>query len=411
MIRTIALFLVIFATTFFLSSCEKTDEKINPIGEPGEIGNIPEFNQLFAWDLFPILVEEEQGENVLISPWSIQTALNMALNAADERTLEQMLAVLHCPQCPVSEINHNQSELRVWLEEKSGHPRLSSTNAFFYDDQRLLVKEEFLAELEKYYNGSSRIYPFAQSETVDKINNWVKDNTNGKIDGIIERITNEDIAFLINALHFKADWLKGFDPNMTRAENFFPSEGSAIQTDFLNADGEYLNATVGDFAMVDLPFRDSTYSLSLIKHNRPGVAPADWVRELNMTVVNQLYDQLEFNRILLSFPKLKLSFETDLPKALKQLGMTDAFEPQLANFKPLGQPLTGPNVYINQIRHKSILEVDEKGAEGAAVTSIGFGVTSLPPSFVYDQPFVLILRHNRSNTYIFQGLVEEPIAD
>ncbi|TVQ48872.1 MAG: serpin family protein [Saprospirales bacterium] len=411
MIRKTALLILFLTTTFFITSCEKNNDKTNPIGEPGEIGNIPEFNQLFAWDLFPLLVEDEQGENVLISPWSIQTALNMALNAADERTLEQMLAVLHCPKCPVNEINHQQSELRIWLEEKSGHPRLTSANALFYDDQRLLVKEDFLAELKNHYNGASRVYPFAQAGTVDKINNWVKDNTNGKIDGIIERITNEDIAFLINALHFKADWLKGFDHNMTRVENFFPSEGSSIQRYFLNADGEYLNATVGDFAMVDLPFRDSTYSLSLIKHNRPGVVPVDWVRELNMTLVNQLYEKLESNRILLSFPKLKLSFETDLPEALKQLGMTDAFEPQMANFKPLGQPLTGPNVYINQIRHKAVLEVDEKGAEGAAVTSIGFGVTSLPPSFIYDQPFVLILRHNRSNTYIFQGLVEEPVVD
>jgi serine protease inhibitor len=405
--RLANILIFVFTTLLLLSSCEKTDDK-RPIGEPGEIGNISEMNQLFAWDLFPLLVEEERGENVLISPWSIQTALNMALNAADDKTLEQILGILHCPACPVDEINHHQSEMRIWLEEKSGHPRLTSANGFFYDNQRLLAKEEFLAKIQTHYQAESRTYPFAQEETVDKINQWVKQKTNGKIDGIVEEITDDDIAFLINALHFKADWLKGFDPNMTRKDNFFPTDGHSIQVDFLNADGEYLNSIHGDFSMVDLPFRDSTFSISLISHNRPGVHPADWVKQLNLATVNQLYDRLESNRILLSFPKLKLSFDTELPKVLKKMGMVDAFEPQIANFKPLGQPLIGPNVYISQLRHKAILEVDEKGAEGAAVTSIGFSVTSLPPSFVFDQPFVLLLRHNRSNTYIFQALVENP---
>lgn len=409
MLRNSFLFFTLFASTLLFISCEKNNDKTNPIGEPGEIGNIPEMNQLFAWDLFPLLVEEERGENVLISPWSIQTALNMAMNAADEKTLEQMLAVLHCSDCPVDKINHHQAEMTIWLEEQSGHPRLTSANGFFYDNQRLLAKEEFLNQLKNHFKAESRKYPFSQLETVDKINQWVKQNTHGKIDGIIEEITNDDIAFLINAIHFKADWLKAFEPSMTRKDNFFSSKGGSKEVDFLNADGEFLHTIYNDFSMVDLPFRDSTYSLSLISYNRPGVHPADWVRELNIATVNQLYGQIKSDRIFLSFPKLKLSFDTDLPNVLKQLGMTDAFDAQLANFKPLGQPLTGPNVYINQIRHKAVLEVDEKGAEGAAVTSIGFTITSLPPSFVFDQPFVVILRHNRSNTYVFQALVENPV--
>jgi serine protease inhibitor len=52
--------------------------------------------------------------------------------------------------------------------------------------------------------------------------------------------------------------------------------------------------------------------------------------------------------------------------------------------------------------------MDEKGVEGAAVTSIGFGVNSIPPTFMFNQPFVLVLRHVATNTLVFMGYIADP---
>nr|MBS0036883.1 serpin family protein [Saprospiraceae bacterium] len=403
LIAIISFFLVAF------SSCEKSSDIVdNPIGQPGEVGNTAEMNQQFGWDLFKELVRENPEENVLYSPWSVQTAMNMALNAAGGNTLDEMLEVLHCSQCPVEEINAAQAEMRKWLEEKSGHPSITSANAFFYDDARIYVKEDFLTSLKKHYNATDRIYQFGDPATLDKINNWVMQNTNDKIEKILEKIEDEDLAFLINALHFKADWSNGFDENATHDANFALSDRTTVRVPFMNADRNFNHVRQNGLSMVDIPFRDSTFSLSLILSDDHPSDAMDWIDQLDMTTVNALYDNLDYGRIMLSFPRLDLEFDTDLPDAMKKLGMVDAFSEFQANFEPLGHALIGPVIYINQMKHKAVLKVDEKGAEGAAVTSIGFGTTSLPPQFTYNKPFVLILRHVPSNTYLFQGLVENP---
>jgi serpin B len=70
--------------------------------------------------------------------------------------------------------------------------------------------------------------------------------------------------------------------------------------------------------------------------------------------------------------------------------------------------LIGPDIYISSIFHKAVLDVDEKGAEGAAVTAITFSTTSLPPVFTFNRPYVILLRHIPTNTLLFAGSVKKP---
>lgn len=394
-----------------LGACEKD----NDIGDDppsdvntGDVDPIAAGNQDLSWDLFAEILAENPDENVLISSWSIQTALNMALNGADGNTLDEMLAVLHHNGHSVEEINKMQRDLNIIMREKSGHPELTFANSFFYDDQRLSVKEGFTTSLEDSYNALIATADFNNEEaSLNKINGWVKDQTKGKIDQIVDEINEYDLAFLINALYFKSDWSKGFDPDLTRDHSFQLSDGRTVEAPFMTADRNFNFSENQDYQMVDIPFRDSTFSLSLIQ--KRGSGAKDWAQNLNRGIAAGLYDQLGYSRAMVSFPKFELEFETDLPEVLKKLGMMDAFSEFEANFDRLGQALIGPVIYINQMKHKAVLEIDEKGAEGAAVTSIGFGTTSAPPSFVFDQPFVVVLRHIPTNTQLFTGMIENPV--
>ncbi len=92
---------------------------------------------------------------------------------------------------------------------------------------------------------------------------------------------------------------------------------------------------------------------------------------------------------------------------MQMLGVKDAFSDSAADFSGMGT--SAGRIVISQVKHKAVLEVDEKGAEGAAVTSVGFGVTSVPPQFTYNKPFVLALRHIATNTLVFVGYVAEPV--
>ena len=114
-------------------------------------------------------------------------------------------------------------------------------------------------------------------------------------------------------------------------------------------------------------------------------------------------------RVLIALPKFEINYKITLNDALKALGMEIAFDPSMANFSKIGSfAERGP--YISRVEHKTFLKIDEKGAEGAAVTAVGIGVTSAPPPINFNRPFMIQLVHKPSNTQIFSGIIQNPMA-
>lgn len=387
--------------------CDKADDTIKPVPDPTDgTMELAEMNQALGWELFQNEQQAQPGENVLVSPFSVQTALLMAQNGAQGSTQAQILDAMGGTTFSAEALNEAYGDLEDILEQ-SGHPQVTVANGFFYDDSRIDMENAFLSTLNESYDASAQILDFREATaSVDAINNWVEQQTNGKIKDLLEQITDDDLAFLINALHFKADWATGFSEDATYPAAFTNAAGNEVEVEYVNADRDFTTATHDGLQMVDLPFRDSTFSLSLI---RPETTEAGWPGTFTTARWLSLYDQTTYGRAMVFFPKLELSYKNDLLASLKQMGMTDAFIPGMADFSAMGQPLTGPTIYISQIAHNAVLEIDEKGAEGAAATSIGFSTTSAPPMFRFDQPFVLVLRHIPTNTMLFVGYVADPM--
>ena len=397
---------LLFASLFFACTKNAGEQPSDPV-LPGAVEKTAEMNQTLGWKLFAQEQINKPGENILISPFSIQTALYMAANGARGNTLDEILALMAGQNCTVADLNSLQQDLTALLTEQSGHPSVTVANSYFYDKNRITVKTPFLNALSGHYACSAQHQDFdAEQTALDAINGWVKAKTNGKIDKILDEITAYDVAFLINALHFKADWATGFAPNLTTTQLFTKADGTTIPVEFVNADRNYTFAQTAALDLVDIPFRDSTFSLSFIKPTAGNTDP-DWSLNINPETWNALYDQVQNQRAIVHFPKLKLEYDNDLIKSLRELGVHDAFSDSAADFTDMGSSTAG-NIFIKQIKHKAVLEVDERGAEGAAVTSIGFGFNSLPPVFLFNSPFVLVLRHIPTNTMLFTGLVTDP---
>ncbi|MBK9338639.1 MAG: serpin family protein [Lewinellaceae bacterium] len=396
-----------FALLLAFTSCKKESEPIKKDPVPvDKVEQLAGMNQTLGWNLFKQEQLAKPGENVLISPFSIQTALTMATNGAKNNTLAEMLDAMGCTNCSVADLNLLHRDLTTLLTEQSGHPTVTVANHYFYDDKRISVKTPFLDVLSAHYAcGADNINFSAEQAALDQINSWVKTSTKGKIDKILERITVYDVAFLINALHFKADWATGFSPDLTAKQPFTKADGTTVQADFVQADRDFTVAQSGQHKLVDVPFRDSTFSISFIQPTTANTA-TDWHLNITADTWKSLYAGAQYTRAMVYFPKLKLAYDNDLIQSLKNLGVQAAFSDRDADFTAMGT--AAQNIFINQIRHKAVLEVDEKGAEGAAVTSIGFGITSAPPEFRYNRPFVLVLRHIPTNTMLFVGYVADP---
>jgi serine protease inhibitor len=396
--------LPLFLLLFLLIGCNKTEKDIS-INPPVNIDKITDFTATmndFAWNLLATEMETKPNENVLLSPYSVHTALSMALNGAEGMTKQEMLKVLHCNGCDEKIINRYHQELLQKLSHESGHPELNVANAFFYDSNRVTVKESFREVLEMMYECGFIDEDFDNEENAKMvINDWVKNQTKGKIDGIVESISQEHIAFLINTLHFKADWSKPFDEESTQQKNFIQADGESVMIDFIFGIRSLYAAESGAEFMVDLPFQDSTYSLSLIGSSN---SPA-FTRGFSADQYREMLGKLTYQDRTVSFPTMKLEYKNTLMESLVRMGMPTAFDPDKANFESLGA--AAQNIYVNDIMHKTILEVDEKGAEGAAVTSIEFGISELPLFTEFNRSFLLVLRHIPTEAIVFLGVVNE----
>lgn len=400
---TIRLFSFLFVLASITACNKETSPNGNPVS-PATVAKTAEMNQALAWKIFNAEQKNRPDENILISPFSIQTALFMATNGAKGNTQNEILALMAADGESPEALNPAMKDLTILLAEQSGHPEVTIANGYFYDPQRMTVKTPFLDILENSYACEAEQENFNNDNAaLNTINTWVKNNTKGKIDKILDKITADDVAFLINALHFKADWATGFSPQLTQEAPFTHIDGSSVTAHYVFADRNFAFAQTPQYQLVDIPFKDSTFSFSLIQATAGNTNP-DWSLGFDPETWKGLYTGIQYSRAMVWFPRLKLAYDGDIINSLKQLGVNDAFSESAADFTAMGTGSIG-NIFISQIRHKAVLEVDEKGAEGAAVTSIGFSQTSLPPVFRFDHPFILVLRHIPTNTIVFIGKV------
>lgn len=400
----------LFCTTIGLTLWACTPKDDIQKGDPIPVENVEavaQMNQVLGWKLFNKEVAAKPDENILISPLSIQTAVNMALNGAKGNTLDEFLELLNCKGCSVLDINQRHRDLMTLLSSQSGHAKLTLANRFFYDSNRMSPKSPFLEQINTYYSAGNENVNFSNVQpALNTINGWVKANTNQKIDKILNNITAQDVAFLINALHFKADWAKAFSAEITQLAPFQKADGTQVQVPMMSADRDFVVSQTADFTLVDIPLRDSIFSVSLAMPTAASGTP-NWQRNITPDLWKSMYANTFYGRAMVFVPKLKMSYENDLIQSLKALGVQAPFDETTADFTLLGTATR--NIFINQIKHKAVFEMDEKGVEGAAVTSIGFGVTSLPPMIQFNRPFVLVLRHIPTNALVFTAYVADPL--
>lgn len=401
---------ILLFLSIIIWSCSDSKKTIDP--DPILVENVRELairNQTMAWSIFNEINQLEEDENVIISPWSLQVALTMAVAGAEGETKEEILELLGCSGCDETSLHEKMRDMALLLGSQNGHASLTSANALFNDPNRIEVFEDYADLIEAYYNAKKVDYNFSDPSTKDKINEWVKDKTNEKIEGILDEINDDDVAFLINALHFKADWSNAFAEEYTREGQFTKHNGETIIAQFMDLDANFNAVINDDFKAVDLPFKDSIFSMTVIApRSSENPSLTDWKYSFNPAKLKAIYEDMNYGRILLQLPKMDVEFKDDLVPVLKALGMEKAFSDFEADFSRLGKPLIGPLLFISKVLHKAVLKVDERGAEGAAVTSIGISVTSVPPTYRFDHPYISVIRHIPTGAILFIAYVNDP---
>ena len=371
--------------------------------------NVVTANTQFGFDLFNDIRKIEQDKNIFISPLSISIALAMTLNGASGETEHAMTNTLHLQGLGSESINMGYAGLRHALQVADPKVTLAIANAL-WARQNVPFKQDFLQRNTQFFGAEVSTLDFTDPNTLPTINQWVNTNTNGKITKILDEINLDTVLFLINAIYFKGTWQTEFDPSRTRDGTFYLATGDEKQIPMMTRTGDYpyLENYEAKFQAISLPYGDGRMSMYIFLPYRESDINT-FLEGLNTENWERWVSQFREQEVFLSMPKFKLEYEKTLNNPLQSLGMGIAFAPGAADFSRMADlEALGKNLYIGEVLHKAVVEVNEEGTEAAAVTSVGIRATSAPPAFMANRPFFFAIRDNETKTVLFMGTVVDP---
>lgn len=371
--------------------------------------NVVTANTQFGFDLFNDIRKIEQDKNIFISPLSISIALAMTLNGASGETEQTMTNTLHLQGLGSESINMGYAGLRQALQVADPKVTLAIANAL-WARQGVPFKQDFLQRNTQFFGAEVSTLDFTDPNTLPTINQWVSTNTNGKITKILDEINADTVLFLINAIYFKGTWQTEFDPSRTRDGTFYLATGDEKQIPMMTRTGDYpyYENYEAKFQAISLPYGDGRMSMYIFLPN-PESDLNTFLEGLNTENWERWVSQFREQEVFLSMPKFKLEYEKTLNNPLQSLGMGIAFAPGAADFSRMADlEALGKNLYIGEVLHKALVEVNEEGTEAAAVTSVGIRATSAPPAFMANRPFFFAIRDNETKTVLFMGTVVDP---
>jgi serpin B len=178
----------------------------------------------------------------------------------------------------------------------------------------------------------------------------------------------------------------------------------------MSQSGRYNYYQDSNFQAVSLPYGQGRVSMYIFLPSKSS-SLKKFYENLNAENWEGWMSQFSSMKGDIVLPRFKVEYEVVLNEALKALGMEVAFDKQRANFGGMCAISSGANVFIDQVRHKTFVEVNEEGTEAAAATSVGIGITSVQPTFsmVIDRPFFLAIRDNQTGAVLFMGSIVEPM--
>jgi serine protease inhibitor len=351
---------------------------------------------------------EGTSKNVFLSPISVSMALGMTLNGARGETRSGMKAALEKQDLSPTDINDAYRGLIDLLEGLDPNVEVALANSIWYREG-LPVKQAFIDTNRAHFDAEVEALDFADPSASDRINGWVNDQTRGNIEKIVpSQIPSNPVMYLINAIYFNGPWRDQFDPSNTAPEPFHRGDGSTVSVPMMEKTKNVVHPTyqAEQFRAVDIAYGDSLYSMTvLLPHEDASVQSV--VDSLDTETWTEMTSGLSPQSLSrLKMPRFTLRYGKTLNDVLKDLGMGVAFTGR-ANFRGIADL----SLAIDKANHKTFLRVDEEGTEASAATSVEIEpISSAPPSFVVDQPFVVAIREHHSGTSLFLGTIMDPTA-
>lgn len=332
----------------------------------------------------------EYDQNLIVSPYSAGVALSMLAEGAEGQTRAEFDDALNGCLFMAEDLGDNDSVV------------VKSANSVWVGDN-FSIRNRYVSLLENDYDAFVTTQNFLDPATVQAINNWCSENTEGKINKVIDRLASNDVMVLINALYFNAPWQKAFDKEST-ADRMFYGVVEDKEIPMMTQRGKFRYAQYQDCQMIELPYAGERYAMYVV------LPPANWdanaiIPYIGESAFDAAMGMLSSREVVLTMPKFKLETSLILNKALEKMGIETAFT-GAADFK--GIAATG-NLALSMVKQQCYIDVSEQGTEAAAVTVAQVRLTSVDRNPVarmtVDRPFLFFIRDTQTGNILFAGKI------
>ncbi|KAH8297230.1 hypothetical protein KR044_007637 [Drosophila immigrans] len=366
--------------------------------------NVAEFSRrlaTFSINVYSKLIAQKPNQNIIFSPFSIQSCAAMARLGAKGETAAQLdrgLGLISNNESEIAESFHNV----LTAYENSSTLHIANK---IYIMTGFELQNEFSSLISKQFLSAVEPVNFAKNvEAAGKINSWVEQRTNNLIKNLVSpsALGQDSRLVLINAIHFKGNWVHQFPEHMTHNEPFHLNDADTIEVPMMNLKKRFRYANLADLdaTALELPYKDSDLSMLIVLPNsKTGLSQLE--EKLRSTPLTQITGALYSTEVIVKLPKFKSEFEVELTDTFKQLGMTHLFSNEADFSKMIQSP---EELKVSKIIHKAFIDVNEKGTEAAAAT-----VFRIMPvmgirrkHFFARHPFAYFIK-SRDNVLLFGG--------
>jgi serine protease inhibitor len=375
----------------------------------------------FGFRLLNAFQKISPNRNVVLSPVSAALDLSMALNGATGETKREMLTTLSLPGQDLGAINEANADLIKAIRSPAQNVTLSVADSLWVDDRRAILRPAYVKQTQEWYDAQIVNINFSSPSAVGQINSWVSNETHGRISRIINDIDTGEVALLLNAVYFKGEWTRKFDPKQTQLRNFTLSGGAVKKVLRMAQSGQFDYFETPDMQAIRLPFGAGDWIMEVFL---PAKSSSLRRLEAQLTAEHWADWQARYTQRsgAIELPRFELKREYELNESLQALGMRRAFRPdgpeaaELSGmFSPAPQQVRPVNFFISSVRQSTYWKVDEEGSEAAAVSAIHVTITAVmrrpePFQMIVDRPFFCAIEDRRSGALLFIGAIYDPTA-
>lgn len=348
------------------------------------------------------VVTANPGQNVALSPLSLQLALGMAWAGADGDTREELAgAVGLAPEGALD--GEAFAALLDYLPKADPLTLLQSSQSVWADDG-FTLHPDYETQLTTDFQASGYALDLQGPQAVPTINDWIALHTNGMLKDVLQSIDASARLMLVNTLLFEGVWTHQFDADQTRNRPFYRADGTTVEHPMMTQSVTIPFTYHRDAYVAELPYGSGAAYTMLVAV--PTTDLDGWIEQLTPEDLATLQAGFREQEVDVLLPRFTLETKQYLKAPLVALGVEQAFQPGVANFARMSA--NGEELFIGDVLQNVRLAVDERGTKAAAATVIDMRTTSLGPMLHADRPFLVLIREKQSGVILFAAAVYDP---